>query len=97
MEKNKEGVFLLIALIFVVWSPFLVCDVQPEATYYVVVLDHGPGRSTPAPLHYDLAGIAYGWHMVEVHACNDAGCSQPASLRFNKSAPADVSGVTIGR
>jgi len=77
-------------------SPFLVCDPQPTATYYMVSLDNGPWVRTPAPLHYDLAGIAEGPHHIEVKAGNDAGDeSAPASLDFNKQFPVNPGKISI--
>lgn len=76
-------------------SPFLVCDPQPTATYYLVSLDNGPWIRTPAPLHFDLEGIAPGPHSVSVKAANDAGESAPASLDFKKKLPENPAEISI--
>ena len=80
----KRVRFLLLCFLL---SPFLVCDPQPTATHYEVSLDGGGWVSTPAPLHYDLEGISIGWHTIQAKACNSAGCSDPAELRFQKKLP----------
>ena len=94
--KNLFAVLIIVLLVFgcIVFAnaaPFLVCDPADPAEKvdrYLVKLDTGDEIAVPAPLHYDLAGIADGAHVIEVKAANVWGESGPAPFAFEKKLPA---------
>jgi hypothetical protein len=65
-------------------SPFLVCDPNQDAKYYLI---DDPWFQTPCPaepdgsIRYDVAG-AVGWHRINVKACNEGGCSDTSPFYF---------------
>jgi hypothetical protein len=81
--KQIIALFLILFAAPVFAAPFLVCDPQPDAERYELTLD-GTVISTPAPLKYDLAGIAQGSHKVTAVAINDTW-----GVRSEPSAPFD--------
>ena len=84
---------LLLALAIVLYpclatgAPFLVCDEDPNVDSYLVSLNGAPEVEVPAPLHFDLDGIAEGSHNVEVKAKNVWGVSSASPFDFVKSLP----------
>jgi len=77
-------------------GPYLVCDPDPVAESYVVVLDNGEQIETPAPLRYDLANIDEGQHVVEVQAKNKWGVSSAVPLEFQKTLPVSPTNLRLG-
>ncbi len=91
------GVFILWCVSYA--APFLVCDPQPDAERYELTID-GTVISTPAPLKYDLAGIAQGSHRITAVAINDTWGvrSEPsAPFDFSKPSPQSPSGFRLER
>jgi len=66
-------------------SPFLVCDPQVGVTGYVLLVN-GVEVTTPAPLHYDLAGVPVGPNEISVRAYNMWGESTPVPFEFVRPA-----------
>lgn len=95
---------LLIATLIIIFigqmaiaAPFVICDPDASAEYYVIILDSGEAIETPAPLRYDLSGIETGDHIVEVRAANMWGQSAPVPLEFTKKLPESITGLGLGR
>ncbi|MDA3808643.1 MAG: hypothetical protein PF440_12120 [Thiomicrorhabdus sp.] len=102
--KFFKGLMIGLAISMVFWvcayqvfaAPFIVCDVDPEATSYVVQLDSGQQVEVPAPLHYDLNGIEEGAHVAQVWAKNVWGLSENASpLEFTKALPQSATNTRL--
>lgn len=68
-------------------NPFLTCDPHSNTTSYIVVLDNGTEVETPAPLYFDLAGIAEGAHVIQLRAKNVWGISSIVPFEFAKALP----------
>lgn len=93
------AVLAAIAITFpaaVMAAPWLACDPypasQPQPTQFLLSFDGAPEITVPAEespnaagkwLHYDLAGISFGRHTVNVKATNGAMVSSGASLTFD--------------
>lgn len=85
----KELLIALMILMFSVCSvqarPFLVCDPQEGVDSYVITFNTGEEIETPAPLHYDLEGLAPGEHVVDARAVQGVWTSDPSvPLSFTK-------------
>jgi len=95
--KKLIVLFILVMAGIVSASPFLVCDVDPAATSYIIVMDSGDEIETPAPLHYDLVGINNGTHVVEVRAKNLWGESSSVPFEFTKELPGSPSNIELNQ
>ena len=95
--KKLIVLFILVIAGIASASPFLVCDVDPAATSYIVVMDSGDEIETPAPLHYNLVDIANGTHVVEVRAKNIWGVSSPSPFEFTKGLPGSPSNIELNQ
>ncbi len=91
--------FFALGLFFLGWlfvanaqaEPYLWCGATPNATKFEINLDGvlieqpvSHIASETAWLKYDLVGLSFGDHLVEVRACNQWGCSSWFPLAFTK-------------
>ena len=90
-EENKMNKLFVITMFFLAMvvsvqaQPFLVCDEQPDAESYLVILNDGAEIETPAPLHYDLSSLEPGQYVVTAKAKKGVWVSEPAiPLEFQK-------------
>jgi len=75
----------------------LVSDPQQGVDYYEVTID-GETQIVDAVetrLDLDVTNVAEGEHIVEVAACNEWGCSEPAPFTFTKALPLAPTGLSI--
>ncbi len=93
---------VLVSLLFVptlaMAAPFFTCDDPPEeecVTSYVLSINDGAKFETPAPLHYDLAGIPDGPLKIDVEAKNVRGVSISVPFIFSNEPPSVAVGATI--
>lgn len=101
MKKLYLAIMMVLCLFFasvVTAQPFLVCDAPDsaeEVTGYVLTFNGGENIETPAPLHYDLAGLLDGTYTVAACAKNMWGVSDLSYLDFTKSLPSSPGDVKI--
>lgn len=79
-------------------QPFLVCDAPDpaeEVASYILTFNGGENIETPAPLHYDLAGLPDDIYTVAACAKNMWGVSDLSYLDFIKSLPSFPGDVRI--
>ena len=68
----KSIIFLLLLFPSIaIASPFLVCDVDENATHYILSFNGGEPIEVIAPLKYDVSQLPVGSHTVEVKAKNE--------------------------
>lgn len=99
MKKLFLTIVFVLFLACVAWSqPFLVCDAPDpaeEVASYILIFNGGENIETPAPLHYDLAGLPDGTYTVAACAKNMWGVSDLSYLDFIKSLPSSPGDVKI--
>lgn len=74
------AIFLMIGMAYA--SPFLICDDPPaeqQVTGYEIFQDGVSIGTTPAPLMFDLQGVATGEYTFTATAINVWGASQPSN------------------
>jgi hypothetical protein len=76
-------------------APFLVCDVDPEVTSYLLKINGAPVVEVPAPLMYDLKNLGNGDYAFEVAAKNVWGSSAYVPFGFTKKLPKTPLGVRV--
>jgi len=76
-------------------APFLVCDVDPIVTSYIVTLDNGEELEVPAPLHVDCSTITEGAHVYTVKAKNIWGESKSVPFEFTKALPVLPTNISL--
>lgn len=86
----------VLAMASMAWaSPFLVCDVDPVVTNYLIRVNGATALETPAPLHWDVGLLADGTYNLEIAAKNIWGQSIFVPFVFTKEQPGTPSGIGL--